>query len=68
MTTCEYDEKDFLQDMIDYESGEMETDRYIRFFAYLIRTGQAWRLQGMYGRTAAGLIESGIIDENGNIL
>ena len=32
---------------------------YIQAYQYLIDTGVVWQLQGMYGRTARGLIDSG---------
>lgn len=34
-------------------------DRWVSAFQYLIDTGLAWSLQGWFGRTARGLIESG---------
>ena len=54
--------------IIDYENGEMSPRDTIDFFAALIASGDAWRLQGHYGRTAASLIESGIISSKGKIL
>lgn len=37
-------------------------------WAYLIKTGLCWSLQGWYGGTAWGLIERGIISKTGEIL
>ena len=37
-------------------------------WAYLIRTGQCWTLQGWYGRNAHALIENGVISKEGVIL
>ncbi len=54
--------------IIDYESGELKAEDTLKLFAELIRTGQAWTLQGHYGRTAQGLIEGGYIDKEGKIL
>lgn len=39
----------------------------IRAWAYLIRTGQCWSLQGWYGRTASNVLASGVVDEAGVI-
>lgn len=54
--------------IIAYENGEMSPEDTLSFFADLIKTGDAWRLQGHYGRTAASFIENGVIDRKGNIL
>ena len=56
-----------LEDIMDYEGGNMTLKRYFEFFGELIRTGQAWSLQGMYGRAAKDLIEGGLIDRAGNV-
>lgn len=56
-----------INDIIAYEEGELDLDGYLRLFSNLIRTGQAWTLQGHYGRTAAALIEMGIITREGDI-
>ena len=41
---------------IEAESRE----QVIEAWQYLIDTGLCWRLQGWFGRTAAGLIEDGV--------
>ena len=48
-----------IQDIIDYENGDMDWDRIVDFFQGLIDTGTAWTLQGHYGRTAKSLIDEG---------
>lgn len=53
--------------IIQYESGELDDQQVVFLFADLIRTGQAWVLQGHYGRTAQRLIEAGWIDKKGNV-
>lgn len=36
-------------------------------WAYLIKTGTCWHLQGFFGRTAQSLIDDGIISRAGDI-
>ncbi len=59
---------DLVGSIIAYEEGELADDGIIELFAHLVRTGQAWMLQGHYGRTAAALIEGGRLDGKGAIL
>lgn len=56
-----------VNDIIRYEEGEMTPEEEKRFFAKLIKSGDAWRLQGFYGRTAQAYIDSGQIDSKGRI-
>lgn len=56
-----------VQAIIDFENGELSTQRTLELFAELIRTGQAWTPQGFYGRTAFALIEGGYITREGKI-
>ena len=50
---------------MEYESGEMGNHHdLLRLFSHLIRTGQAWTLQGEYGRNAKRLIDRGAIAFN----
>lgn len=54
--------------MIRYESGEASDEETLELFSDLIKNGQAWTLQGHYGRTAKALIEGGYISREGKIL
>lgn len=41
---------------------DVETEEeYLAAWQLLVDTGACWRLQGWFGRTAAGLIEEGLI-------
>ena len=51
-----------------YESGEMEADSVIDMFAELVKSGDAFRLQGAYGRMAMQLIEGGYLSRAGEVL
>jgi hypothetical protein len=42
--------------------GEPDEDEILEAWQFLVDQGLAWRLQGWYGRTAALLIEQGIIN------
>jgi len=56
-----------LDFIMEFEGGNMTRAEFLALFAYLIKTGQAWHLQGMYGRQAAALIEDGRISKSGVI-
>lgn len=51
--------KTLADKILQYETDEMSTPELIEFFQELIDTGEAWRLQGHYGRMAKELIRSG---------
>ena len=50
-----------------FTQSEPTTEDYLAAWAYLIRTGLCWSLQGYFGRTATNLIESGAITPEGHI-
>lgn len=53
-----------IDQMVAYESGEMEDDEEVLdFFQNLVDSGVAWQLQGHYGRTARALINAGLIND-----
>lgn len=58
---------DIINSIISYEQGDLSASDTLDLFAHLIKTGQAWTLQGSYGRAANALIERGLIDPSGNI-
>lgn len=58
---------DTVSAIMDYESGELDEDGFLDLFAELIRAGTVWGLQGSYGRTAASLIDVGLITPDGTI-
>lgn len=53
--------------MMDYEGGNLTKAEFLTLFSRLIKNGQAWSLQGFYGRQAKALIDAGLIDRQGNI-
>ena len=49
-----------VEDVMAYEQGELGEQETIVMFQKLINSGDAWRLQGHYGRTARDLIQAGL--------
>ena len=47
-------------DIVAYENGELSEEKEIAMYQELIDSGQAWQLQGSYGRTAMDMIEAGV--------
>ena len=60
--------KDFLDQIMDYESGELNDKETIEMFSEMVKNGVAWSLQGSYGCTADALIFNEVLDKGGNIL
>jgi hypothetical protein len=52
---------DQLDAMIAFEQGELDEEGIVVLFQHLVDNGQAWQLQGFYGRTARDLIEAGLV-------
>jgi hypothetical protein len=59
---------DQLDKIIAWENGELSDHDTLELFSELIKNGQAWTLQGCYGRTAMSLIDAGYLDKQGKIL
>lgn len=60
--------QDTTQMTIDYEQGELSKEDIITLFAYLIKSGLAWTLQGHYGIASRFFIDAGIISEEGDVI
>ena len=58
---------DVVNRIIDYEMGHLDDAKTLRLFSELIKTGQAWNLQGHYGRTASAMIEDGWLERDGTM-
>ena len=54
-----------INEIIMYEQGDLSDDDTIVLFQELIDSGDAWKLQGHYGRQAASLIEAGLCHKAG---
>lgn len=50
-----------VNDVIAWEEGQMDEEQERKFFQKLVNSGDAWRLQGMYGRRAQDLLDAGVI-------
>ena len=51
----------FIDDIIAFETGELDSDGIIALFQQLVDSGMAWQLQGSYGRMAQALIDEGLV-------
>ena len=58
---------DLVGSIIAYEEGQLDDTGTVELFADLIKSGQAWSLQGHYGRVATMLIERGIVSPQGEV-
>lgn len=54
-----------IDQIIKYETGELDDIGTLELFGELISSGMAWQLQGHYGRTAHSLIEANLITREG---
>lgn len=51
-----------VEELMEFENGEMDQDEAVNMFQRLINSGLAWQLQGYYGRTAKALIDAGLCE------
>ena len=56
-----------VDQIIAYENGELDDQGTLILFGQLIASGQAWTLQGSYGRAAVALVRQGLIGQDGAI-
>ncbi len=58
---------DLVSLIMDHEEGNLSMRGELELFSHLVKTGQAWTLQGHYGRVANALIEQGYLYEDGEL-
>lgn len=59
---------DLVSMIIAYEYGELDESETLELVARLVRSGDAWRLQGCYGRLCAYYIRTGQVSREGEVL
>ena len=58
---------DLLEAIMDWEAGELGAASTLELFSALVESGQAWTLQGAYGRQASAIIEAGYLTDTGEV-
>ncbi len=53
--------------IIAYEDGDLTDREVLELFSELVKTRQAYSLQGHYGRLALALIDGGYLETDGTI-
>ena len=59
--------EDIVNEIVAYEVGELNDIETIKLFSKLVKNGNAWSLQGHYGRTATALIRGEYLTSAGEI-
>jgi hypothetical protein len=60
--------RDVAGKLMEFEMGEMDsTEEVLALFQDLVDSGLAWKLQGRYGRTAAALLQAGLIKQDASL-
>lgn len=57
-----------IDKIMAYEQGNLSDEETIELFSELVKSGEAWSLQGHYGRMATALIEDGYLSREGEVL
>ena len=58
------DHTNLVDQIMAFEQGDLSDEDTIELFQYLVDTGDAWKLQGSYGRRAMHLINLGLVQDH----